>query len=57
MAKRLKASAKASPPKRQSKKLSLHPLDFATALGAALLAGRMRPLAKTSSKPKTRRSS
>jgi hypothetical protein len=41
MAKRLKASAKASPPKRPSKKLSLYPLDLSTALGTALQAGPM----------------
>jgi len=41
MAKRLKASSKASPSKseRPSRKLSLYPLDLGTALGAALKAG------------------
>jgi hypothetical protein len=43
MAKRLKASAKASPPatKYTRGKLSLYPLDFEGALGAALKTGPM----------------
>jgi hypothetical protein len=40
MAKTLRGATKATPPlKRPSKKLSLYPLDFETALGAALRAG------------------
>jgi hypothetical protein len=56
MAKRLKASVKASRPEKvPSKKLSLYPLDLGTALGAALRAG---PAPKTISvaKDKQRKS-
>jgi hypothetical protein len=51
MTKRLKASAKASPPKRPAKKLSLYPLNLDTALGAALKAG---PMPKTPNKKRAK---
>jgi hypothetical protein len=53
MAKSLKGSTKASPPRKPTKKLSLYPLDLETALGAALRADPPKANSQNNRKNKT----